>query len=193
VGRKHSKLSVARVGRAERAGWALDLRKSGLTFRKIGQRMGVTEQRAHRIVTEELARLNAKRAEDAAAVTRLEAERLDAILAVLWPKVEKGDLPSIDRVLSIMARRAKLLGIDAEKPGGMTMQNINVGVEMTDRERADAIAALLARVGYGGNGPHLDGKADPARPLLEQAGADPGGRGDDAGLLADGLTPLDLG
>jgi hypothetical protein len=126
-------------------------------------------------------------------VTRLEEERLDALLAAVWEKALAGDGPAIDRALAIMARRARLRGIDAERPGGVTMQNINVGVEMTDRERADAINALLARVGDGGNGPHPNGQADPARPLLEQAGADPGGRGDEAGPLADELTPLDLG
>src|SRR5262245_39291828 len=114
--RKHSNLSVARIGRAERAGQALDLRKAGLTFKKIGDRMGVTEQRAHKMVTQELARLNGKRAESAEAVTRLEIERLDALMAAVWEKAEGGELAAIDRVLSIMARRAKLLGIDAEKP-----------------------------------------------------------------------------
>src|SRR5437016_4803851 len=111
--RKRGKLSVARIGRAERAARALDLRKAGMTFKEIGAEMGFTEQRAHRIVTQELARLNAKRAESAGAVTRLEMERLDAMLAAVWKRAKKGNLPAIDRVLSILARRAKLLGIDA--------------------------------------------------------------------------------
>jgi hypothetical protein len=83
-----------------------------MTFRQIGREMGVSEQRAHAIVTQELARLNAKRSEDAGAVTRLEVERLDVLLAAVWEKAAGGDPASIDRVLAIMARRARLLGID---------------------------------------------------------------------------------
>jgi hypothetical protein len=187
----NSKLSGARVLRAERAGRALELRKAGLTFRQIGAEMGVTEQRAHQIVTQELARLNARRAEDAEAVTRLEVERLDALLATVWPKALEGDLPAFDRVLAVLARRAKLLGIDAERPAnGVTMQNINVGVEMTDHERADAIAALLSRVGDSYPGPHPETPADNARPLLGQAGAAADGGGDETGRLAAEPPPL---
>jgi hypothetical protein len=177
------------VSRAERTARALELRKAGLTFRQIGADLGVTEQRAHQVVTRELARLNAKRAEDGDTVTRLEVERLDALLATVWPKALAGDLPSFDRVLAVLARRAKLLGIDAEKPTtGVTMQNITV--EMTDRERADAIAALLSRVGDGGPGPHPETPSDATRPLLGHAAAAADGGGDDAGRLADGAAPL---
>jgi hypothetical protein len=181
--------SRGHVSRAERAARALELRKAGMTFRQIGQEMGFTEQRAHAVVTHELARLNAKRAEDGGTVTRLEVERLDAMLAAVWPKALAGDLPSFDRVLAVLARRAKLLGIDAEKPAtGVTMQNINV--EMTDRERADAIRAVLSRVGDGGPGPHPETPSDEARPLLGHAAAAADGGGPDAGRLADGAPPL---
>jgi hypothetical protein len=110
---KHSRTSKARIGRSERATEALELRKAGLTFRQIGQRMGFSEQRAHTLVTEELARLNAKRAENATAVLRLELLRLDAMLAGVWKRATTGNLPAIGAVLGIMARRAKLLGLDA--------------------------------------------------------------------------------
>jgi hypothetical protein len=209
---RSSKLCAARLGRAERATEALELRKAGLTFKQIGARMGFTEQRAHKLVTEELARLNARRAEDAA-VTRIEVERLDALLAAVWPKALKGDLACIDRVLSIMARRARLLGIDAERPaGGVTMQNISVAVEMTDHERAEAIRAILARagpaggaltqaagqqaglaaLGGGGAGQDTDGPAGAARPLLGEPRVPDDGGGDGAGCLADGVSPLDF-
>jgi hypothetical protein len=193
MGRKHSKLSVARVGRAERANEALDLRKCGLTFREIGARMGVTEQRAHALVTQELARLNAKRSEGAEAVTRLEVERLDALLAAVWPKAVKGDLAAVDRVLSILARRARLLGLDAERPAApsVALQNVNVSVgSMTDDERAEAVAAILSRLGRGGARPPLDGPALAPRPLLGRSGEAVDGGGDDAGPLAGGDAPL---
>src|SRR5262245_34596354 len=161
-----------RVGRARRAVEALELREKGLTFREIGARMGVSRPRAFQLVSEELARVNARRAEQAAEITRLELLRLDALHRVAWKKAMRGHLPSIDRVLGIMARRARLLGLDAGgSRGEVTVQNVNVGVVMTDRERADAFAALLARVGDGSGGPNPEGKASGARPLrLHHAG-----------------------
>jgi hypothetical protein len=65
-----------------------------------------------------------------------------------------------------------------------------VVVEMTDDERASAVAAILARVGAGQPGPTPDGAADASGCPVGQAGKpdDPGG--DDAGFLADDLPAL---
>ena len=43
----------------------------------------------------------------------LEQRRLDRLLNAIWDKALAGELGAIDRVLSIEARRAKLLGLDA--------------------------------------------------------------------------------
>jgi hypothetical protein len=51
--------------------------------------------------------------EPAEAVRELEAMRLDALLQALWGKALDGDVLVIDRVLKIMDRRARLLGLDA--------------------------------------------------------------------------------
>jgi hypothetical protein len=111
--RQHAKTSIERIGRSQRAAQALELRIAGLTFREIGKRMGFSEQRAHALVTEELSRLNAKRAEQAAAVTRLELERLDRLVKGVWVKAQAGDPAAQQCVLRCMERRAKLLGLDA--------------------------------------------------------------------------------
>jgi hypothetical protein len=109
----HSRSSPTRVQAAERRSKALELRKSGLTFAQIGRALGCSEQRAHKVVTEELGRLNSQRAEQAAEVTRLELQRLDDLLLGLWDSAKAGDLQAVDRALKIMERRARLLGIDA--------------------------------------------------------------------------------
>jgi hypothetical protein len=108
-----SKNSARRIEAAERRTKALELRKAGHTFKAIGQALGCSEQRAHKIVTKELARLNSRRAEQGSEVTRLELERLDALHAALWLRAIKGDLDAFDRVLRLMQRRAALLGLDA--------------------------------------------------------------------------------
>ena len=43
----------------------------------------------------------------------LELARLDVAQRAIWKKVVKGDLAAIDRLLKIMQRRAKLIGLDA--------------------------------------------------------------------------------
>jgi hypothetical protein len=165
MGRKHSSTSAARVGRSSRAGRALELRKAGLTFRTIGQKMGFSEQRAHTLVTEELARLNATRAEAAEAVTRLEVERLDALWVVVYRKAVGGDMAAVDRCIAIMGRRAKMLGIDKEKGGfgGVVMQNVNTAatVPITPQERADTVRAILVAAS------RTDGENSEAKRLLE--------------------------
>jgi hypothetical protein len=125
----------------------LELRKGGLTFRQIGERMGFSEQRAHRLVTEELQRLNADRAEAAAEVARLECERLDALLAAVWPEAQEGNLPAVDRVLAILARRAKMLGIDGEQAAGAVVSQ-SVTVQLPEAERREAIRQVLISAGF---------------------------------------------
>lgn len=108
-----SKSSQRRLVAREREIRALDMRKRGSTFREIGAELGVTTQAAHKAVTRVLDKLESKTFESAKAVVRLELERLDALTKALWDKAEKGDVYSIDRLLSIMRRRADLLGLDA--------------------------------------------------------------------------------
>jgi hypothetical protein len=92
---------------------AVQLRKEGYTYDAIGAALGLSRQRAHQLVTEELAKLRAEAAEVAEEVRQLELERLDAMVRILAPKVKRADLGAIQTVLKIMERRAKLLGLDA--------------------------------------------------------------------------------
>jgi hypothetical protein len=68
--------------------------------------------RAWNICRQELDRLNSIRTERAEQLQRLEIERLDQLLASVWLKAKAGNFSAIDRVLQIMQRRAKLLGLD---------------------------------------------------------------------------------
>jgi hypothetical protein len=42
------------------------------------------------------------------------------MITVLWPQVAKGNQGAVDRVLRIMERRAKLLGLDAPTKADVT-------------------------------------------------------------------------
>jgi hypothetical protein len=90
---------------------ALHLRTAGANFEVIGRQLGVTAsaaQKAYKRAIERLAPI-AEREEG----RRLEAERLDQLQIPHWQKALAGDTDALNAVLSIMSRRARLLGLDA--------------------------------------------------------------------------------
>jgi hypothetical protein len=97
----------------ERERQVLELRKAGATFRAIGQQVGFNDSRAHAFYKRAMRGIIVDDVED---IRALETERLDAMLLVCWAKACEGDLGAVDRVLRVMERRARLLGLDAEGP-----------------------------------------------------------------------------
>lgn len=107
---KTSALTLQKLRRQEKA---LDLRRSGLSFERIGAKIGISTSRAHSLV---MAGLADARAQITGAADELRAEevaRLDAMLHALWTRAKKGEAAAIDRVLKIGERRQKLLGLEA--------------------------------------------------------------------------------
>lgn len=110
----NSPTNPRRLKARERKQEALSLRMSGVTFEQIGQRLGITRQAAHKAVTQALADIQKETNEDAEKLRHLELERLDKMQASIWASVLTGGYGAIDRVLRIMERRAKLIGLDIE-------------------------------------------------------------------------------
>ena len=105
--------SGTREGAAARRLEVLELRKMGLTIVKIAAQVGVSDAQVVRDLKAALAHLSEKELESAAEMRVLETRRLDAMLESLMPIALAGGAPAIDRVLTIMQRRAKLWGLDA--------------------------------------------------------------------------------
>jgi hypothetical protein len=108
-----SKTNATAITTAQRRERILSLRLAGLTYAQIGSQVGVSKQAAHanvRKVLDELAQWNRGATE---CLRALESERLDALARGIWVKAIGGDVQCIDRMLAIMARRAKLFGLDA--------------------------------------------------------------------------------
>jgi len=101
-----------RLKGAETRRKVLELRRLGYTYARIAAEVGISETHACRIVNREIRRLNERAREEADVIVRLELERLDALQAALWDQAMSGHLGAVDRVLRIMERRAKLLGLD---------------------------------------------------------------------------------
>ena len=57
--------------------------------------------------------INERNLEDAGTLRSLEMLRLDELQNAIWQRAIDGDGRALDRILAIMARRAKLLGLDA--------------------------------------------------------------------------------
>lgn len=129
-GRGEDRHSARRITAAERRRQALELRKAGATYDRIAQQLGFANRGgAYRAVETALREITAEPAQD---VRQLELERLDALLLGLWPQARKGNQGAVDRVLRIMERRAKLLGLDAPtkaEVGGKLSYEI-VGVDL---------------------------------------------------------------
>lgn len=115
--------SAKTIALAERRAMALALRKQGGSYREIAdvlrQQEGVSpkynESQAHADVQAALKFIADKLADDAGAVRRLELERLEELHAVYWPRAIEGDVFSLDRVLTIMDRRARYVNVSVPR------------------------------------------------------------------------------
>ncbi len=100
-----------RVKAHERHLQALELRKAGATFQQIATQLGYADAAgAHKAV---MSALRATLREPADELRTLEAERLDALQLALWKRALAGEERAVARVVNLMARRARLLGLDA--------------------------------------------------------------------------------
>ena len=103
---------AGRTSAKERKMRAFELRKSGLTYYEIGLQLGISKQAAHQHVKKHLNEIASKVTELAKEVMTIELNRLDDMVFALYEKARSGDVSAIDRILKIMDRRAKYLGLD---------------------------------------------------------------------------------
>jgi len=136
---KRSKAPKDTARKAVLMGEALTLRIKGLSFEDIGAKLGIARSTAHGYVIEALEQRAAENAEKAAELRELESERMDAAIKSIYPKVEKGDLAAIDRLVRLADRRARFYGLDAPKrhhvTGGMLPDDVLRGMSDDDLER----------------------------------------------------------
>jgi hypothetical protein len=94
---------------------AFELRKAGVSYEKIAERVGYKNANtAANAVSRTLKR--SRKHVDTDDMVNMELSRLDALQAVAWRRAKEGDLPAIDRILKIMERRAHYLGLDTQQP-----------------------------------------------------------------------------
>lgn len=144
MGTGPSKTGSGRAAATEKKVAALKLRAKGNSRDEIAAELDVHPVTAWRYIRDAIAELPREPAEE---VKALELERLDAMQAALWPKALRGNVTAIDRVLKIMERRAKYLGLDEqtsaappdESGGGVPLRKLFA----TDPQRALDVARWL--------------------------------------------------
>ena len=106
-----SKTSQRRLRAADRQRQALELRKAGVSFEEIARSLGYAgPSSSYRAVMSALKRTLQEPADE---VRKLELVRLDRAQRIAWERMLQGDLEALGKVIKVMERRAKLLGIDA--------------------------------------------------------------------------------
>lgn len=117
----HTSASHNGIEATERQRQAVELRKAGVGFQVIADKLGYKDHSgAYRAVK---AALKKTLQEPADEVRRLELERIDAMLLGVWPRAKSGDDKAIESVLRLMKRRAALLGLDAPVKRDITLHS----------------------------------------------------------------------
>jgi len=134
---------IKRADKSLRAAAMLEWRLQGHTFPRIARELTeagyapLSLARISSIVKSEI-----RRAADPGGQRRdLELMRLDQLQAALYPKAMQGDGPATDRVLAIMDRRAKLLGLYSPRQEDETPEPANARQRLI--EKLEAMAARM--------------------------------------------------
>ncbi len=111
---------------------ALELRKEGHSFTAIAKTVGYNSaSAAHYAVKSALDRITREPAEE---LISLELERLDELFKIQYLNAQAGDTAALNGCLKILERRARMLGLDADKGSGMLLgdsgRNNGVRVEV---------------------------------------------------------------
>jgi hypothetical protein len=131
---------------------ALELRRAGKSFTEIAQALGLGRSYTHRLVQSAMREAVAQIAQAGDELRAMEVDRLDALMVTVWPMARRGNLGAVDRVLRIMERRARLLGLDApevlqvDNPGGNhAAMQIAAAIDQMTIEQLRALATIPLR------------------------------------------------
>ena len=124
------------AGERDRAQRAVALRIEGRAYAAIAEELGWRDESGARHAVDRL--LSRIEHESITELRTVEGRRLDKLQEAVWTAALRGETDSVKTALQIMARRAKLYGLDAP-------ERINVGISET--EFASQAAELLAVMG----------------------------------------------
>lgn len=138
---------------AERDVRIFKMRQAGVATSEIARRFGMTNSGVSTAIRRQLTRLSNEALLAYPEVLQMELERLDSLQSAIWPltqhrkvKMDDGtevsvepDMKAVQTVLSIIDRRAKLLG--------MEQTNVNVNMDVRDSGQSTVRAVLAGAPG----------------------------------------------
>lgn len=147
---KRNPKSLTREFLAERDLRIFKMRQAGVPHQEIARRFGISIAATGNAIRRQLEKLNSEAMLAYPEVLRMELERLDSLQQNIWPQTQhrkqtsddgmeimlEPDLKAVDRVLSIMDRRSRLLG----------MERNNVSIQMDVTSNGEQIRSTLAGV-----------------------------------------------
>src|SRR3990167_2156901 len=98
-GQLEGKGSVRRVELTVTEKKAVDLRIAGNSYQKIAEALDYTLEGARQVIFRAMEVNRNATKESCDELRQIEVQRLDDLLAALWPKAIDGDLKTVDRVL----------------------------------------------------------------------------------------------
>jgi len=110
---RQPKTASRRVRAALRRQQAVQMRLAGASYQQIADKLECTPSAAYKMVAKAMRDADNKTGEAAEMLRGLELARLDALMLAAWKQAVSGHLGAIDRVLRIMDRRARYVGLDA--------------------------------------------------------------------------------
>ncbi len=175
-----SQTSPRDLSARERATRALELRIAGANYDQIAKALGYRSRSgAYMAVKRAIRELNQKFTEAAEEVLRLELARLDELMMSLWPRARQGDVQAVDRVLKIIEKRARLLGLE-KMAVTVTLHGAEIEVKWAD-ELHNAVGGPAAQAPVPADGEPGEGEV-PGAGGWEAVGEDAvGGDGGDDG------------
>ena len=117
----------------------LELRRAGLTWQRIAEETGYADASGAYLAYKRAIKRTMQQPADE--LREQELDRIDRLQLALWPKAMKGDNASINTIVRLMERRARLLGLDTPIKIQQDVVNWN-GNESIDRAVRE-LAALL--------------------------------------------------
>lgn len=140
--------SLSREFLAERDLRIFKMRQAGVAINEIARRFNMSSSAVNASIRRQLEKMNREALLAYPEVLRLELERLDALQQSIWPMTQhrrittddgsevsvEPDMKAIQQVLSIMDRRAKLLG--------MEQNNLNIQLDIAASQGAPVRASL---------------------------------------------------
>lgn len=117
----------------------LRLRKMGYDARRISDELDIPMDRVSNIIKSALQKLTKDMRGQAEEIRSLEMTRLDDLQSAIWSDCMEGKLTAIDRVLKIMERRSKLVGLDAP-------ERLDVKADLKLEQMKDAKDRLMSKI-----------------------------------------------